>query len=168
MWISVVQVLLDSHAAWYRKQRCSDPFEAVLGLNTVKRAALLPAMQRVIGETAALSSLSATLDFLMQATGCRLQGFKKRDMSCNRWKRQGSLAQRIVCPAPMPIALLCRYSLKFRQPCLCCLWLAFLAHSLLCMILSYMVMAPRQAISRLQASKHAQHMQCARDDYRLS
>ena len=94
MWISVVQVLLDSHAAWYRKQRCSDPFEAVLGLDTVKRAALLPAMQWVTGETAALPSLSAPLEF--SHAGNRLSPSRREACHATDVKGKGSLAQRVV------------------------------------------------------------------------
>ena len=33
-----LQVLLDSHKAWYMRQRCDDPFDSLLGLDKLKAA----------------------------------------------------------------------------------------------------------------------------------
>ncbi|CAL5218768.1 g487 [Coccomyxa viridis] len=36
--VQLLRVLLDSHKAWYRRQRCDDPFDSLLGLDKLKAA----------------------------------------------------------------------------------------------------------------------------------
>ena len=46
-----MQVLLDSHKEWYRRQRCRDPFEGLLGLDGLRKGPNLehPFRRRVAG-----------------------------------------------------------------------------------------------------------------------
>ena len=53
-----MQVLLDSHKEWYRRQRCRDPFEGLLGLDGLRKGPNLehPFRRRVAGAGAACTS----------------------------------------------------------------------------------------------------------------
>ena len=53
---TLVQVLLESHKEWYRRQRCKDPFEGLLGLDGLRKGPTFehPFRRRVAGAAACL------------------------------------------------------------------------------------------------------------------